>query len=213
MQFKTIFWDCDGTLVNTEYLYFESTKSVLASAGVHITREWYVNEMLKKGASSMAYALSQGIPEAEVQRLRTIRNGDYLELLKKYVPVNDGVIQTLDRLHKKVPMGIVTAALRMHFEQIMKTTGLGKYFDFSICADDVTNIKPNPEAYLRAWEQSGFEKEDCLAIEDTEHGLTAAKAAGLTCFACPTEFSHTNDFSAADTILTNVREILPHFSS
>ncbi|MBT4384370.1 HAD family phosphatase [Candidatus Peregrinibacteria bacterium] len=211
MKFKTIFWDNDGTLVNTEPLYFKATQQVLATIGIDLTRDWYINVQLKKGLSAFDLAFEKGLNETEVQALRNKRNEIYMHLLQIDSPVIDHVIPTLEKLRGKIPMGVVTSSHRDHFETIMKASDLKKYFDFTICNDDVIKDKPNPEPYLKAWEQSGFKKEECLVIEDTERGVTAAKAAGLTCFACPTELSSTNDFSNADKQINNVSEILDYF--
>lgn len=211
MKYKTIFWDNDGTLVNTEVPFFIATQMVLASVGVDLTEEWNANECLKKGRSSFDLARALGIDEATIQNLRERRDELYFDELKKSVEILEGVVPTLEKLHGRTPMGVVTTSPRLHFNQIMNATGLGKYFDFTICGDEVTHIKPHPEPYLKAWEMSGFEKSECLVIEDTERGLSAAKAAGLPCFVCPTELSKGNDFSQAEKVIKNVSEILAHF--
>lgn len=211
MKYKTIFWDNDGTLVNTEVPFFIATQMVLASVGVDLTEEWNANECLKKGRSSFDLARALGIDEATIQNLRERRDELYFDELKKSVEILEGVVPTLEKLHGRIPMGVVTTSPRLHFNQIMNATGLGKYFDFSICGDEVAHIKPHPEPYLKAWEMSGFEKSECLVIEDTERGLSAAKAAGLPCFVCPTELSKGNDFSQAEKVIKNVSEILAHF--
>lgn len=207
-QFKTIFWDSDGTLVDTEVLYFKATQEVLKSIDIEMSREWYVNEQLKKGTSAFDLAREQGHSEESIEALRKNRDALYLEALKKDAKILDNVVATLQALHGKIPMAIVTTSRRAHFDQIMASTGLAKYFDFFICREDVDHEKPNPEPYLKAWQKSGCTKEDCLVIEDTERGLAAAKAAGLTCFVIPNELSKNNDFSQADRVLKNLSEIL-----
>ena len=211
MKFKTIFWDNDGTLVNTEISFFLATQKVLASVGVDLTEEWNSNESLKKGRSPFELAQAEGINEETIQELRKRRDALYFEELKKNVEVIEGVIPTLKKLYGKIPMGIVTTSPRMHFDQIMKATGLGKFFEFTICGDEVAQVKPHSEPYLKAWGRSGFKKSECLVVEDTGRGLSAAKAAGLPCFVCPTELSKGNDFSKADKVIKNVSEILEFF--
>lgn len=208
MKFSTIFWDSDGTLVDTEEPYFKVTQTVLRGVGINLTYEWYANEQLKKGTSAFDLARELGQSEESIQSLQKKKDKLYLESLKTGVRVMEGVVQTLEALHGKVPMGIVTASRKVNFDQIMVSTGLAKYFDFFILREDVVYEKPDPEPYLKAWERSGLAKEKCLVIEDTERGVTSAKAAGLTCFAIPNELSKDNDFSKADKILKNLEEIL-----
>lgn len=209
-KFSTIFWDSDGTLVDTEPPYFKVTQTVLKEVGIDLTREWYVNEQLKKGTSAFDLARNLGQSEESIQALRRKKDELYLKSLKSEVKVMDGVVTTLDALHGKVPMGIVTTSRKVNFDQIMASTGLTKYFDFFVVREDVVHEKPDPEPYLKAWERSGLPKEKCLVIEDTERGVISAKAAGLTCFAIPNGLSKDNDFSKADGILKNLEVILEH---
>ena len=213
MKFSTIFWDNDGTLVDTEPPYFKATQLVLKSIGVDLTHDWYVNEQLKKGRSAFDLAREKGESEESIQTLYKQRDALYLEFLETEVRILPCVLQTLEQLHGKLPMGIVTSSKRLHFERIMASTGLGKYFDFFITREDVIHAKPNPEPYLKAWAQSGLPKEQCLVIEDTERGLASAKAAGLTCFVIPNELSKHNDFSAADKVLESLEEVVEFICS
>ncbi len=212
MAFKAIFWDSDGTLVNTEPLFFEATQKILADVGVELTYEWNSQEALKKNRSAFELAYEKGIDPETIKILRKKRNDLYSKKLSNKVEICNQVIETLQKLHGKINMGVVTMSLREHFNIIMDSTNLAIYFDFFICNEDVIHEKPHPESYLKALKKSGFSKEECLVIEDTERGVKAAKKAGLTCFACPNQLSETNDFSMADKVIKDVSEILPFFN-
>ncbi len=203
-MFKAIFWDNDGTLVDTEPLYFKATKEALKDH-VEITEEFYVHKQLKHGIS--AFDLLDPL-KADFEKLRAERNALFMQMLKEETPIIDGVLDTLKALHGKIPMGIVTSSRKVHFDQILLSSGIEKYFDFFLTHEDASKHKPYPDQYLKALEVTGFKPEDCLAIEDTERGVVAAKAAGLTCFAVPTPLSSGNDFSKADRVLKNVRELI-----
>ena len=204
-MFKAIFWDNDGTLVDTEPLFFAATKEILVKNGVDLTEEFYVDQCLKRNASAFSLLDSKMF---NIEMLRAERNRLYMNALKREVPLRDGIEETLAFFHKKLLMAVVTSSRKDHFEQIMLSSNLRKYFDFVIAAEDVTRHKPHPEPYLKALEISGLNPKKCLAIEDTERGVTSAKAAGLTCFAIPTLLTKGNDFSKADKVLENVRELM-----
>jgi HAD superfamily hydrolase (TIGR01509 family) len=208
MKFKQIFWDSDGTLVNTEPAYFSATQKVLKEEGVELTEDWYSANTIKNNVSPFTLLAQKELSLEKIQQLRNKRNQLYSELILDKVEIFPGVLETLTQLHGKIPMSIVTSSHREHFEIIMAATGLAKFFDFFITSDDVQNIKPNAEPYLKAWKMSGFPKEDCLVIEDTERGLIAAKAAGLPCYVIPNELSKSNDFSSADKVLSSPLELL-----
>ena len=204
-MFKAIFWDNDGTLVDTEPLYFKATQEVLKRHEIELTHDFYVNQQLKHNTS--AFSLLDPL-KIDIEKLREERNTIYSEMLQEEIPIIDGVLDTLEALHGKIPMGIVTSSRKVHFDQIMEAAQIRKYFDFFITAEDVSNHKPHPDSYIKALEITGFKPEECVAIEDTERGVRAAKSAGITCFAVPTPLSSGNDFSKADRVLKNVRELI-----
>ena len=110
----------------------------------------------------------------------------------------------LSRLRPKYKMGLVTSCRRNHLEVIHKNTELLKYFDFIITSDECKITKPDPAPYLLAVEKSGFKKEECIAIEDSERGLLAASAAGLKCIIIPTGLTQDGNFNNAFVILKNI---------
>lgn len=205
---KAIFFDMDGLLVDTELASFASTCDVFASYDVEVTREWYIREHLEKGVHIYEPLRAKGISEEDIQQVRQLRNAAYAKLLEGIKPI-DGVVETLEALRGAVSMAIVTMSRRSNFEIIMRNTSLGEFFDFTITCDDVMNVKPNPDAYLKAVELSQKRPADCLALEDSRRGVDAAKAAGITCFAIPDELTRTHDFSIADKILGSIREVPP----
>jgi HAD superfamily hydrolase (TIGR01509 family) len=204
---KAIFWDNDGTLVNTEPLFFEAYKQVLDQVGIKLTRDYYVNKQLKKNISILELARLKGLTEIEVENLKEEGYKKYSELLSKGVPVMKGVRYTLNKLSKKYLMGVVTSSRLEHFNSIMTSSGLSGFFDFSITREDVKHEKPSPESYLLAIKKTGFNPSECIAIEDSERGVVAAKAANLTCYAIPNILTRENDFSMSDFVLNSAEEI------
>jgi beta-phosphoglucomutase-like phosphatase (HAD superfamily) len=86
------------------------------------------------------------------------------------------------------------------------------YFHFVLTASDYTHSKPHPEPYLLAVERSGFRPEECLVIEDSERGLTAALAAGLRCIVVPNAFTRGSNFAGAYKVLESLTELLTVWS-
>ena len=205
---RTILWDNDGVLVDTERLYFQSTKEVFAGIGIELTREQYIEHVLIAGNGTWHMAAEKGLSATEVERLREERNGRYVDLLSREKLVIDGVKEVLDSLHGRYSMGIVTSSRRDHLEIIHRSTGLMGYFDFVITANDCTRLKPHPEPYLTAVERSGTARDECVVVEDSQRGLAAAVSAGIKCMVVPGDLTRGSDFSGAYRILGNIREIL-----
>jgi HAD superfamily hydrolase (TIGR01509 family) len=205
---KAVFWDNDGVLVDTEHLYFKATQHVLASAGIGLTEDDYIELFLVQGKGAWHLAEERGIAPQEIDRMRLERNALYGDWLAQAPRLNAGVTEVLDALHGRYVMGVVTSSRRDHFDVIHRSTGLLKYFDFVVTADDVTRTKPDPALYLRALEKSGVEKDACIAIEDSERGLEAARGAGIKCMALPSSLTKRQRFAGAHRILTSIEEVL-----
>jgi HAD superfamily hydrolase (TIGR01509 family) len=205
---KAIFWDNDGVLVDTERLYFAATQQILATVGVTLSKEQFIESILVQGKGAWHLAIEKGVSPNYVGDLRNQRNSLYGKLLRQDCSIIDGIREVLENLNGRYLMGIVTSSRKEHFELIHQSSGLLKYFNFVLTGDDYTKYKPNPDPYLLAINKSGFKKEECIAIEDSERGLRSAKSAGISCIVVPTELTKTGNFSQADKILGNIKEIL-----
>lgn len=207
-KIKAIFWDNDGVLVDTEKLYFEANRFVFSKYGVEVTEEIYVENYLKNAIGAWHMLNAKGYSEEMISSIRTERNEYYSKLLEEQSEAIVGAEHVLKSLRGKVLMGIVTSSRKDHFEMIHERTGFKKYFDFVLTADELEKLKPDPDPYLKALKRSGFKKEECIIVEDSERGLRAAIAAGIKCYVIPTHLTKNSDFSGAEKILNNIEEIV-----
>ena len=200
-------WDNDGVLVDSEVLFLQASREILARYDVEVTEDLYVDFSMRKGRSLFELIADQTDGEEHVRRIRATRDARYAELLEDGVPVLDGVREALGALAGRVPMAIVTGSGRDHFELIHRSSGLLPHFDFWLADGDYAHHKPHPAPYLVAAERLGLEPEDCIAIEDSERGLAAAVAAGMRCLVVPSALSRGGDFSLARRVLANAGEV------
>jgi len=204
---KAIFWDNDGVLVDTERLYFQATQETLESVGVSLNQEHYIEFFLRQGRGAWHLLEERGVSAAEVERLRHRRNDLYGELLQREACAIDGVAGTLEYLHGKYVMGIVTSSRRDHFDIIHGRCNLLQHFDFVLTAADFTRVKPHPDPYLLAIERAGVDPADCIAVEDSERGLQAAMLAGIRCIVIPTPLTAGGNFAGAERVIDRVTEL------
>lgn len=205
--FDAIFFDNDGVLVDTEPLFLQATREILAGVGVDVTAELYHEISMRQGRSVFELVSAS---DEEILRLRATRNERYGALIDEGVRVLDGVRETLTRLHGTLPLAIVTSSDRSNFDRMHAQTGLVRYFELVVAEGDYTDHKPHPEPYRVAAERLGVDPARCLAIEDTERGLVSATRAGMTCITIPNELTRTADFGAAHRVLDTMHDLLPH---
>jgi beta-phosphoglucomutase-like phosphatase (HAD superfamily) len=115
------------------------------------------------------------------------------------------VPETLQQLQGRVRMAVVTSSQRQHFDVMHSDTGLRRYFEFVLAREDFRETKPNPEPYLLALERLRMKADNCVAVEDSERGLAAARAAGLRCLVIPNKITRRCTFEGATAILREPR--------
>lgn len=179
---KTItafFFDLDGTLVNThESNYGAYRAAVLDAVGIDLGRELF--ERIKAGESSNDF-LSALLPNTSKDDIAKINNRKK-ELYPSFLhlsELNEFLSTFLEQMAAHNITALVTTAKQQNAEAVLKQHNLGKYFTYKIFGDDVTNMKPHPEAYLLALKKSGVSVDETLAFEDSDKGVQAAHAAGI----------------------------------
>lgn len=211
--FRAIFFDNDGILVDTEPVFVQALEATFQEFGLKGNpKELSQQNAARGGGVWQKFWTESGQPESRAlftDRLHEI----YCDFLQINVPRIKGVEDALQLLHKRIPMSIVTASLREPFDTMHKQTGFLRFFDFWITRDGYTHSKPHPDPYNTAFlrmkqKLPDLKPSECLVLEDSERGVVSAKEAGMTCFAIPTEFTKTLDFSRADKVLKDVQEVL-----
>ena len=101
-------------------------------------------------------------------------------------------------------LAIVTGAGPDGVQSTLRQHSLGDFFETVVSGDDVANSKPAPDCYLLAVRRLGLLPSECVAIEDTEHGVNSAAAAGVRCLAVPNEMSRQHDFSQATAVFNDL---------
>ena len=206
-MYRTVLWDNDGILVRSEELYYEATREIMREVKVELTLETYRRYFLKESGGAWHLVRAQGHDQEFVEKLRSARNELYGRLLQTRDIAMDGAGDVLRQLDGRFRMGIVTSSKKEHFEIIHRRTGFLPYFDFVVGEGDYRRSKPDPEPYRIALERCGGRADECLAIEDSERGLRAAKGAGLCCWVIPTPLTADSDFSGADRVVGDIRLI------
>lgn len=202
-----IFWDNDGVLVDTEKYYYEANRVIFENEGFVLTREMYMEMTLVKGTGAWHFLDKTKYTNEKIVSLKKERDELYSQLILSGEILMPGIEDVLTELSQKYKMAIVTSSKPVHFEAIHSRTGLLKYFEFVVTPNDYKNYKPHPEPYLTALARMGVKNTEGIAVEDSRRGLLSAKAAGLECIVVKNELTATSDFTEADCVVEEIREI------
>jgi len=178
---RAAIFDMDGTMFDTERLRFRTLRAAATEiAGAPIDHETLLGCLGLSAARAHALVVSRhgdGYPYAEIRR-----RADELELAhvrEHGVPVKDGLQEVLERLRKSgLAMAVATSSRRAIAEEYLINANVLKYFDITVCGDEIERGKPHPDIFLRAAGDLNLPPECCLMVEDSENGLRAASDAG-----------------------------------
>jgi HAD superfamily hydrolase (TIGR01509 family) len=187
---KAVLWDMDGTLVDSEKLWDVALQELYRRRGAVLTTEVRETTVGASAANLMTIVFDDlGLEhDAAAKQSESDWLHDYTgELFARGLPWLPGARETLDALAAEgVPMALVTNTRRDLADQALNSIGR-HYFSVTVCGNEVPHGKPAPDIYLRAAELLGFAPAECLAIEDSVAGTTAAEAAGCAVVVVPSE--------------------------
>lgn len=180
-----VLFDMDGLLVDTEPIWLQVETEVMARLG----GDWAPADQAQLVGGSLQTTLDYLLGKATrpVPRdvlARWMLDGMVSRLAASSVTLRPGAADLLAEVRAaEVPYGLVTSSERVIMEAVFATTGL--WFPLTVCAEDVTRIKPDPEPYLLATKLLDADPARCVVLEDSPNGVAAAEAAGCQVVAVP----------------------------
>ena len=203
---KYILFDNDGVLVETEKWYYEANKKSLGEIDVELTFDVYM-EIMARGGTAWEVAKKHGHSQSTIDEQRRIRDIYYREFISSQPIEIDGVLDVLEELSSEYSFGIVTTSRRVDFDLIHSQREIVKFMDFTLCVEEYPRAKPHADPYLAGMNRFNATKNQCLVIEDSQRGLTAAVNAGIDCAVVANEFTATHDFSSATYKIETLQEL------
>lgn len=129
------------------------------------------------------------------------------ETLRQYVPKKKGLDKLLQYLKNNNYKTIVaTSSGRSRVDEILKNADIAKYFDGSICGDEVLNGKPNPEIFLTACLKLGVTPDEAIVLEDSEMGIKAAYDGHIDVICIPDMKYPENEYASMPTLIVESLE-------
>lgn len=206
---KAIIFDFDGTVIDTEMVWYNAFRDAYREHGVELTVEMYAPCI---GTSHHAfnpfeYLVTDLHLPIDLKAFRRAVEARHAELMKTQ-GIREGI---LDYLHgarsKGLKIGMASSSSREWVERYTTNLKIREYFDCIRTANDVAQVKPDPEVYLRTLQGLDVAANDAVAIEDSPNGAKAAKAAGLYCIVVPGMLTLDLDFGPVDRRLNSLADL------
>jgi HAD superfamily hydrolase (TIGR01509 family) len=181
MKFTTAIFDMDGTLFDSERVAIDCWKDSFEDIGVRVERQELEAVIGVDGPGTRAY-LSRFLPvgvnfEELIGHARNVRKV-YVE--EHGLPMKTGAAELLALLHQRgIRLGLATTTHTERTLENLHRAGFAGYFQVVVCGDQVEHCKPHPEIYLKTLSLIGATPDESIALEDSDHGIMSAFAAGL----------------------------------
>jgi HAD superfamily hydrolase (TIGR01509 family) len=208
---EAVVFDLDGVLLDSEQIWDEVREQLARERG----GRWHEGaQRAMMGMSSTEWSQYMhdeiGLPESPDEiSAEVVRRLE--EQYRQHLPLLDGAVEAVERLAARWPLGIASSSNREVIDLVLELSGLAPFFKVTVSSEEVARGKPAPDVYLEAARRLGVTPERSAAIEDSENGIRAAKAAGMRVIAIPNRHFPPDPeaLEEADVTLGSLAELSP----
>ena len=171
-------FDCDGVLVDNEVISVKVDQMVLAELGWMISEEEVIDRFVGRSHAHFLEVVEEHLGRKLPDDWEDAYQHLYRQALARDLQLVNGIAEALEKID--LPMCVASNGSHSKMEFTLKRAGLWSRFESRIfSAADVSQGKPAPDLFLHAASTLGFNPADCIVVEDSWAGVTAAIAADM----------------------------------
>ncbi len=210
---KAIIFDMDGVIIDSEEQHNRAAQRVFQSHGITVDNDYhaqFVGTSTRNLVQTSIRELKLDIAEDTLYDEMNIEKKKVLAE-EGYVPL-PGIIDLVKKLAQEgFKLAIASSSIPNDIKEVVKALKIRKYFHQLVSGTQVTHPKPAPDIFELALKELGINASEAIVIEDSEFGVQAAKAAGITCVGFLNPNSGKQDLRCADVLLESFEELTPSF--
>ena len=208
---KAVIFDMDGVIVNSEPLHRKAYFDMFEEFNLNVSNRLY-ESFTGKSTSAICKELCkifdlsishEKLMLSKRKHFKTIFDND-----PEFQMIDGALSLIKNYFFNNLTLILASSASMTNINRVFKKFDLDKFFKAKISGADLKESKPNPEIFIKAAKLSGFNKSECVVIEDSTNGITASKSAGIYCIGFNSPNSKNQNYDKADLVVSNFNEIM-----
>ena len=183
-KFQAVIFDMDGVIVDSEPLHERAFREVFDEIGFGTSHG--IDFPAYFGKSDLVLWLdfiARHRPAQSLKELAHRKEEKFAVLLKQEEPIFEGLTELLEKLTGKYRLALASGSRHVTIREVLALRDLRRFFPVAVSSEDVEHGKPAPDIFLRTAHLLGVAPDACCVIEDSEAGVEAGLAAGMTVIA------------------------------
>lgn len=201
---KTVVFDMDGVIIDSEPIHMEIQHNLFAQFGISLTQDEYLSYIGRSSKNMWEELIRKFQLKVTLEEVLALDKQLYHQKLRSIPGLK--AISGVDELIREIQQQSLNLLLASSSSQesialVLELFELDQIFKKRISGADLQWSKPHPQIFLEAARLMSNRSNECVVIEDSKHGVTAAKRAGMFCIGYQNPNSGGQDLSAADLII------------
>ncbi|SDQ72402.1 haloacid dehalogenase superfamily, subfamily IA, variant 3 with third motif having DD or ED/haloacid dehalogenase superfamily, subfamily IA, variant 1 with third motif having Dx(3-4)D or Dx(3-4)E [Chryseobacterium soldanellicola] len=210
MPLKAVLFDMDGVIVDTEPLHRKAYFKTFNELEIEVSEGLYTSftgASTKRVCETLINTFNLNQTHEDIATIKRAHFKDYFYNDDEFDLI-PGVKELIEHYHENgITLILASSATMTTINMVFEKFGLEKYFSGKISGADLKESKPHPEVFLLAAEMAKQPVENCMVIEDSTNGILAAHRANIFCAAYRSPNSKDQDYTLADTVVSDYIEL------
>jgi HAD superfamily hydrolase (TIGR01509 family) len=206
---KAVIFDMDGVIIDSEPFHGEVNKRIFKTLGVRVSKKDYKKYIGTSNTNMWTDLKTRYNLPQSLQKLVEMQGSGNVDFLRanQFGPI-EGIAGLLAELEKKsIAIALASSSPSVAIAIVLKKFQFENYFPVVVSGEDFKKSKPAPDIFLKTAELLRISPAQCAVIEDSTHGIAAARAAGMKAIGFANKNSWDQDLSRADLIIDDLRKL------